>query len=932
MMWGDLREEYTVYRAAWTAVQSCVAVLLGTLMLQHLAIAARAAGAVIEVQPSSNLPHGYEQISGSGFDPLATIVLSVVTQAGTTQVGTVTADARGAVIGAITLPLNLDVSTPDSIVAQESGAALTASTGINGFALMPVISAGQSSARGGDTVAIKGLGFAPSDPITVTVGGAPALILPSGSDQVQSAADGTFSVSFTIPFNAATGNGAIVATGSANGIGQQDSASIPFAVLGARALAVWPQAVAAGGSISLTGTGFSAGEPVTITQSYTDTTTGASASFGATGQADAAGQLRQAIQAPQIHGASTMVTVVTTGQVSGTALSASYTVDAAPSLLASPVVATPGSMITVQGTHFSPGERLLMTTRLFPTVEGGVPIDSTGSFTLSEQIRAVLPAGTYSIGVSGAAGDQAVTNVTIPTPPTPHITASTSSIMPGATLEVSGAPFLPGEPVRLSLGTSVITPLQGPAVAAAGGTFSATLRIPTLPSSGSYDLTVSGLQTGATASLPLHLQLPFVDKTYFAEGYTGQGPNVTFGETIGILNTGAITATGRIEYMLGRGITQTVPITLPAHTQMSEDVVHDVGPNQRVSAIVEADHPLVARRSITRTAAGGAALSGSTSYGTPALSPYWYFAEGYTGVTFQPYLAIFNPGSVPASVTMRPAVSGGAPVAPSTVTVAAHGRVSVNLRALFPNRSLGILVQADQPIAVERTLYWGAGAGSAKYGCDVSTGAAAPAATLTFPYATSANNDQTFVALVNLTAADAHAQVTFVGPQGPAGNGSTVRVPPGARTTIMLPSHAINPESVVITSDVPLIGEESQYFGGSPNEGMHSGSVLASSAMPAVNWAFPAMPSTGTPSARWYALNTGMSSADVTVDDLNPDGSIRTSRLPAIGAGRLEAIAGVALRATDTLTWRSSSPLTVVEVLHWSDGQSAVLAGAALTP
>src|SRR6185437_5899933 len=179
----------------------------------------------------------------------------------------------------------------------------------------------------------------------------------------------------------------------------------------------------------------------------------------------------------------------------------------------------------------------------------------------------------------------------------------------------------------------------------------------------------------------------------------------------------------------------TVPIMVPAHAQLIEDVGRDVGSNQMVSALVEADQTLSATRTISRTTVAGAALGASLSEAEDGLAQFWYFSEGYTGASFQEYLALFNPGNSPATVTIEAVgVAGAQVLAPLTASVAAHGRATVNIRAAVPGRSLGLSVQSDQPIAAERVLYWGAGVGSGKFGTSVNAGIRGPAAQWTFPY------------------------------------------------------------------------------------------------------------------------------------------------------------------------------------------------------
>lgn len=428
-------------------------------------------------------------------------------------------------------------------------------------------------------------------------------------------------------------------------------------------------------------------------------------------------------------------------------------------------------------------------------------------------------------------------------------------------------------------------------------------------------------------------QGPFASQIYFAEGYTGQGPAVNFGEQVAILNTNPLTATGQIDYFLG-GITATapitVPITVPAHAQLTEDVGHDVGPNQVVSALVETDQTISATRTISRTTVAGAPLGESISNGEDGLAQFWYFAEGYTGASFQEYLALFNPGRAPATVTVQPiGLAGSQILPPITATVPARERATINLRAAVPGRSLGLSVQSDQPIAAERVLYWGAGSGSGKYGTAVSSGIRGPAALWTFPYVSTTGSDQVFLSFINPTTVAAHVQLSAYGAAGLAPMPSAITVAAGVRTTVSLPA-ATGAMAIVASSDVPVIAEEGQYFGGSPNTGTHMGSVLAGTAQPATQWTFPGGGSASFTGQSWYILNRGSASADLTATIYAPSlGQQAPIHFHAL-AGQLTVVTLPSAQALHGIgvSWTSTGPVVITKVLHGPDPASgAVVAG-----
>ncbi len=426
---------------------------------------------------------------------------------------------------------------------------------------------------------------------------------------------------------------------------------------------------------------------------------------------------------------------------------------------------------------------------------------------------------------------------------------------------------------------------------------------------------------------------------YFAEGYTGQGPDLDFSEHLSILNTNPVTATGQIDYFLGGDITATTPITVaiavPAHAQLFEDVGLDVGFDQTVSAIVQTDQAVTATRTISRTTAEGAVLGESVSNGEDGLAQFWYFAEGYTGSSFQEYLALFNPGDSPATVTVEPVGGvGGQVPAPLTSIVPAHGRTTVNVRAAIPGRSIGLSVQSDQPVATERVLYWGAGSGSGKFGASVSGGIRGPATLWSFPFVSTVQSDQVFLSFIDPTTVEAHIQLTAYSTVGVAEMPETVAVAAGARVTVALPPDTVV-TAMTASSDVPVIAEEGQYFGGSPNVGDHMGSVVAGVPQPAGQWVFPGFSAPASASQSWYVLNRGSSAATISVTLYGQGASPMQVHIRA-DPGKLTVVTGAMLHAMHGVSasaWVSSSPVVIAQVVRTGDASTAALiAGIARTP
>ena len=346
---------------------------------------------------------------------------------------------------------------------------------------------------------------------------------------------------------------------------------------------------------------------------------------------------------------------------------------------------------------------------------------------------------------------------------------------------------------------------------------------------------------------------------YFAEGYTGQAATngkATFTETLNILNPTANVAPVTISYYPEGGGTPTVVNkTVPPQSVLRQSVNADVGLDKVVSAAVASSQKIFVSRTITRVTAGGARLGSSTTPGATTTGTSFGFAEGYTGITFQEYLVVFNPSTSSANVTVQLAPQAGSATGAksTTLTVPAQGRTTQSIRALYSSGSVpsvGMIVTSTQPVVAERVEYFGDGVGSGKFGSTVAGGIPTTAAGSTFsiPYGTSGGSsagtggrinpltDQEYITLLNpsTSGGSVHVTASFYDASGKAITSTTpisATVAPGTRQTILanagVGTGAAGPFSVLLQgSGGSFIAEGAQYFGGSPNVGTHPGVVV----------------------------------------------------------------------------------------------------------
>lgn len=251
--------------------------------------------------------------------------------------------------------------------------------------------------------------------------------------------------------------------------------------------------------------------------------------------------------------------------------------------------------------------------------------------------------------------------------------------------------------------------------------------------------------SGKGGLLPTPTPLPGGPTTaYFAEGYTGVAATngrATFTEVLNLLNPSAATVVADITYYI-QGAAKPVGVSrsIGPSSVLQESVSADVGPDKFVAAVVQSEQPLFATRTITRVAADGTRLDGSTTQAAPAPGRSWYFPEGYTGATFQEYLTVLNPSPVAANVSilLAPVAASASGAKTVTLTVPALSRTTVNVRTSNADsaaKSVGMIISSDQPIVPERVIYFGDGSGSGKFGSTVSGGVTTSGAHLRVAYA-----------------------------------------------------------------------------------------------------------------------------------------------------------------------------------------------------
>ncbi|HVA88537.1 MAG TPA: hypothetical protein VNL71_01720 [Chloroflexota bacterium] len=898
---------------------------------------------VISTTQPSLTPHGALQLSGSGFDPSTPghpvmVDLALVNSGGAFPLGVAQTDAQGGFSSTgLALPLAIDVPATNEITAREEmKTALGASILLPGALLSPTIANSQTTTvHLGDQISIQAAGFPANDTLSISLGSQP--VTPAtGPTTITTDATGAISATVVIPLNTRTGTQNLTLIGSATGTGQSDQATAvlnlqPPAIT--NSLVVIPNPAAVGTALELQAGGFQPNEPVTFTLRYFDIGLGAYAIKNSPASADPSGGATALLSIPPTADATRPATVVVNGNVSGVGYAQPLTFGSLTQITFSPPIALPGAQVRIMGSGFVGGENLYATTRLFKPPVGAVAVvDSTGHFTATETILPTAPAGApLVVALSGSGGDDGSVNYVVAAASAPSVQVAPSAAPAGAQVVVTGQGMGAGESVGFSLTNLPLAASGGAAISDPLGGFTATVTLPAGLAPGPYQLQAQGLTSGITARTSITLTPIPRNQWYFAEGFTGKTPTLSFHESLTVLNPNTQPAVGSVTYQFPDGSTRSIPITVKPRSLLVEDVNKDVGDNLIVSALIQTDRNVVTDRIITRKNAKGQDIDTDTSPGQSAPQSTWYFAEGYSGISFQPYLTVQNPADRPITITAILAPPSGAP---TTISAALppFGRYTLNLRGALPGKSFSTTVTGTGPIVAERVEYWGDGAGSAKFGAGVKPGVSTPGTSWYFGYASVLAGDQSFISLLNPNAQSTKVTAQFYDGTGKDKTTTTVTVQPGQRATLILQNllgkNPHSPVAIQLTSVLPIVAEEAQYFQGSPNIGSHTGAAIEGRAAVSGRWSF-AGGNTASTNEYEYVFNPAAKATVVTGTFLGADGQVVSASYPiparTVVTIAANAVPGLHKGAHGSIwTTKGNAGVVVVQVLRGADGRSAL--------
>ncbi|MBC7248194.1 MAG: hypothetical protein H5T73_10525 [Actinobacteria bacterium] len=414
-------------------------------------------------------------------------------------------------------------------------------------------------------------------------------------------------------------------------------------------------------------------------------------------------------------------------------------------------------------------------------------------------------------------------------------------------------------------------------------------------------------------------------------GQVGASPapapsSTTFDTYVLLMNPNDQATPVRVTFQGEDGANRTFRYTVGAFSRYTISMRDTVGRGS-YAVQVESDLPVLAERAMYFDYEGK--KGGSDSIGTPSPSSTWYFAEGYTGGTFDTWLVLQNPNYAATAVTLSFMRQDGQ-VITRQVSVGARQRATVHVDEIpgLEAADVSTRVVSDLPVVAERAMYFNF---NGKDGGHASIGTPSPSSTWYFAEGYTGESFDTWVCLQNPNDAPTAVTLSFMRPDGQV---ITRQVFVGARQRATvhvdeIPGLEAADVSTRVVSDLPVVAERAMYFDTRGRVGGHC-TIGASGLKP--NWYLPEGYTGGDFDEYVLFLNPHDEAAAVRVVFMRPDG-MRVERSfhiapHARATVHVDEVEG--LQSTDVSTQVNSSLPIVVELAEYfsyrgrCDGNSSV--------
>jgi hypothetical protein len=428
-------------------------------------------------------------ISGSGFGPGETVLIRF----DGALVNGITANAAGDFAGVLLSVPSGTSSGTYRITATGATSQLSASTALIVIAPQPIPVAGIAisplSATTGMQVLVAGTGYQPGETVLVSLNSVIVQSLTVG-------AAGSFTNgSFIVPSTLGPGQYKVMAVGATSGRGASAVLTVyAKPALVAPKLYVNPSTIAPDGRVTLSGSGFIAGEQVWLRLNNTLVL-----SFNA----DGSGSFSRSLPINAGQGTySVTVTGASSRRTATTTLHVVKPITMGISLV--PKSAHRGSVVRVSGSNFLAREVVLI--RFGSTLVQAVTTDGSGRFANAAfTVPGSAAYGSTYVAITGSRSGRSIREALKITPAPPaaaRLKLSSTNLHRGGKVTVSGTGYQAGEIVLIRFRGEV----SAAATADSHGNYSkASFQVPVNSPYGTFMVTATGARSGRSASVNVHV-------------------------------------------------------------------------------------------------------------------------------------------------------------------------------------------------------------------------------------------------------------------------------------------------------------------------------------------------------------------------------------------------------------------------------------------
>ncbi|MFQ6015957.1 MAG: YncE family protein [Anaerolineae bacterium] len=389
---------------------------------------------------------------------------------------------------------------------------------------------------------------------------------------------------------------------------------------------------------------------------------------------------------------------------------------------------------------------------------------------------------------------------------------------------------------------------------------------------------------------------------YFAEGATVE----PFDTWLLLQNPGDDPALVTAGFMMEDGSQVVRAYTLPPASRTSIWVDRML-PKVALSSKVLADGLVLAERAMYFN------HDGHASIGAKEPSPTWYFAEGFSGPTFDTWILLQNPNDRPTDVTLTFMKEDGSKVV-RQLELEPTSRLNVWADQIVPNVAFGTVVQAGQPIVAERAMYFGEGGGHGQLGVT------APRQEWYFAEGFTGPGYDTWLLLLNPGDQAAQVTVSFIKDDGGVVS-RQFTVGPTSRLNVwadlIVPNQSFG---MMVRSDEPIVAERTMYFGRGGGHNSIGAVTLAKT------WYFPEG-STRYPFTEFLLLaNPGPATAEITVAFMGPELEPLTRHYILGPTSRLTIpVNGIVPNSNVSLNVNSDQPIVAERAMYFQEGNGGTV-------